>query len=130
MPLLRRPQLAFLHVLLLTPFLWLSQTVLAASAGDEYLAGYISSILERELHWSHGSYALQVERGVATITLGEDDRERRAQAAERLKNISGLHSFSFSPAIAGMGVAVSSAARADHPGTDTAYPVGDVFRPL
>jgi len=130
MPLLRRPQIAILSILFLTPLLWLSQSVLAASVGDEYLAGYISSILERELRWAHGSYVLQVDRGVATITLKEDDRERRALATQQLQNINGLQSFQFRSAANGPEVSASPQAAPDSPGKDTSYPVGDVFRPL
>jgi hypothetical protein len=130
MPLLRRPQIAFLYVLFLTPLLWLSQTVLAASAGDEYLAGYISSILERELHWPHASYTLQVERGVATIALKEDDLGRRTQAAERLKNIHGLQAVHFTLSVSGPDSSAVSRNTTDTPDQGIAYPVGNVFRPL
>ena len=45
MPLLRRAQFAFLHALFLGPLLWLSQTVLAASVGDDRPVGQAASSL-------------------------------------------------------------------------------------
>jgi hypothetical protein len=38
----------------------------ADRTSDEFLAGYVSSILERDLHWERASYALSVVGGVAT----------------------------------------------------------------
>jgi hypothetical protein len=129
-PLPRHLPVSFLSIVLLSLFLCMSSRVLAATASDDYLTGYIASILERELHWPHADYVLQVDRGVATITLKEDDRARRAQAAERLKNIDGLQAVHFQIAVAGSGAVAVSRNRTDSPDRDAAYPVGNVFRPL
>src|SRR4030042_2296048 len=59
-------------------------------AGDEFLTGYIASILERDLHWQRNSYRLKVDRGVATITLFKDDLARRAETEKQLRTIDGL----------------------------------------
>src|SRR4030043_2152020 len=59
-------------------------------AGDEFLTGYIASILERDLHWQRNSYRLKVDKGVATITLRKDDLARRAEAEKQLRTIDGL----------------------------------------
>ena len=45
----------------------------ADRAGDEFLTGYVASILERDLHWERDSYILKIVNGVATITLFKDD---------------------------------------------------------
>jgi hypothetical protein len=120
----------FLFMLFQTSYLCLSPPVQAATASDDYLSGYITSILERELHWPHASYGLQVDQGVATVTLREDDGARYTQALERLKNIDGLHAVHFKFAVAGSDSAAASRNITDTSGQGIAYPVGDVFRPL
>ena len=43
--------------------LFASSTAVAADrAGDEFLTGYIASILERDLHWERNSYSLKIVR--------------------------------------------------------------------
>lgn len=121
---------ALVFALLSVPLLWLSQNAQAAPSGDEFLSGYITSVLERELHWSHDSYSVKVNQGTAIITLKEDDRARRAMATEHLQHINGLRSVGFIAAIPGAGSAVSSPVPVQSLGTETAYPVGDMFRPL
>ncbi|MGD9971986.1 MAG: hypothetical protein AB7S77_02875 [Desulfatirhabdiaceae bacterium] len=59
----------------------------ADRAGDEFLAGYVASILERDLRWERGSYSLKVVNGVATITLFEDDPVRQETAGNQLRDI-------------------------------------------
>ena len=72
-------------------FLLLSPPAEAADrASDEFLTGYISSILERDLHWERDSYILKIVNGVATITLFKDDPVRREAADKQLRNIDGL----------------------------------------
>ena len=44
---------------------------------DAFLAGYIASVPERDLHWQSGSYHLQIVKGIATITLFQEDATRR-----------------------------------------------------
>ena len=102
----------------------------AASAGDDFLAGYINSILERELYWPRTSYTLKVERGVVTITLPEDSREARIQATERLKSIDGLLDVQFRFTAAGSNVSAVPRNTTETSDRSIAYPVGDVFRPL
>jgi len=69
---------ASLYLMLLFPS---SPAVAADRAGDEFLTGYIASILERDLHWERDSYILKIVNGVATITLYKDDPVRREAAA-------------------------------------------------
>lgn len=102
----------------------------AQTAGDEYLSGYITSVLERELRWSRDSYMLQVIRGAATITLKDNDPERRTLATQQLKNINGLQSVQFRSAASGQDISASPQIALDNSGKDASYPVGDVFRPL
>jgi hypothetical protein len=102
----------------------------AATVSDAYLAGYISSILERELHWPHASYTLQVAQGVATVTLWEENPRARRQATERLKDINGLRAVHFTVAPASSDSTAASRTNSATPDQGIAYPVGDVFRPL
>jgi hypothetical protein len=113
-------------------FLLLLPATKAAAAdlsSDGFLTGYITSILERELHWERGSYSLKVVGGVATITLLKDDPARQKEGGEKLREIEGLQK-----------VAIVVAPAAGKPGTVSRFigvtgereslPVGDVFHPL
>ncbi len=97
---------------------------------DEFLAGYIASILERDLLWERNSYILKITNGVATITLFRDDRERREAVDKQLRAIDGLHKISI----------MVMPDHADKPGVISrffgitgkgkSFPTGDLFRPL
>ena len=97
---------------------------------DAYLSGYVASILERELLWERNSYGLKMAKGVAKITLYQDDPIRRDLADKRLRSIDGLR---------GVVIAVKSADSAK-PGVVSrvlgvtgeveALPAGDLFQPL
>jgi hypothetical protein len=126
----RRLHAILLFMLLQCSCLFLSAAAHAATVSDAYLTGYLSSILERELYWPHTSYHLLVERGVATITLQQDDATARRQATERLANIDGLHAVQFKIVANAADVTAVSPNVADQSSQGTAYPVGDVFRPL
>jgi Protein of unknown function (DUF1207) len=99
-------------------------------AGDEFLTGYIASILERDLQWQRNSYRLKVDRGVATITLFKDDPARREAAEKQLRTIDGLQDVAIvlEPADRGKPGAVSRVMGLT--GEGKVFPVGDVFRPL
>jgi hypothetical protein len=102
----------------------------ADGAGDEFLTGYIASILERDLHWQRNSYRLKVDRGVATITLFKDDLARREAAEKQLRTIDGLQEVAIvvEPADRGKPGAVSRVMGLT--GEGKVFPVGDLFRPL
>jgi len=99
-------------------------------AGDEFLTGYIASILERDLHWQRNSYRLKVDKGVATITLFKDDLARREAAEKQLRTIDGLQEVAIvvEPADRGKPGAVSRVMGLT--GEGKVFPVGDLFRPL
>ncbi|MDQ1335008.1 MAG: hypothetical protein QG552_1958 [Thermodesulfobacteriota bacterium] len=99
-------------------------------AGDEFLTGYVASILERDLHWGRNSYMLKIVNGVATITLFKDDPIRREEADKELRNIDGLQRIAIvvKPADAGEPGAVSRFTGIT--GEGEAFPTGDVFRPI
>ena len=105
----------------------------AVAASDEFLQGYLSSILERTLRWERGSYELEVKQGLATLTLREQVTERRVQAVESLRDIDGLQGLNIvqvtspaqSPAASNKlydALAVTS--------DQGPLPAGDLFRPL
>ena len=104
--------------------------VAADRAGDEFLTGYVASILERDLHWERDSYILKIVNGVATITLFKDDPMRREAADKQLRTIDGLQGISIvvKPADAGKPGAVGSFMGIT--GEGKAFPTGDLFRPL
>jgi len=118
---------AFLCLMLLFP----SHPAVAANrAGDEFLTGYIASILERDLHWERDSYILKIVNGVATITLFKDDLARREAAEKQLRTIDGLQEVAIvvEPADRGKSGAVSRVMGLT--GEGKVFPVGDLFRPL
>lgn len=102
----------------------------ADRASDEFLTGYISSILERDLHWERSSYILKIVNGVATLTLFKDDPLRREAADKQLRTIDGLQELSIvvKPADAGKPAVVNSFMGIT--GEAEAFPTGDLFRPL
>jgi len=104
--------------------------VAADRAGDEFLTGYIASILERDLHWEKDSYILKIVNGVATITLFKDDLARREAAEKQLRTIDGLQEVAIvvEPADRGKPGAVSRVMGLT--GEGKVFPVGDLFRPL
>jgi len=104
--------------------------VAADRAGDEFLAGYIASILERDLHWERNSYRLKVDGGIARITLFKDDLARREAAEKQLHTIDGLQDVAIvvEPADRGKPGAVSRVMALTVEGK--VFPVGDLFRPL
>ncbi|RJQ38551.1 MAG: DUF1207 domain-containing protein [Nitrospiraceae bacterium] len=117
-------------------FLWLMLIFQAPSAmaadrvGDEFLTGYITSILERDLHWKRDSYILKIVNGVATITLFKDDPVRREAAEKQLHTIDGLHKVVIvvKPADTYKPEAVSRFLGIT--GEGEAFPTGNLFRPL
>jgi len=111
--------------------LCLSPSAMAADrTGDEFLAGYIAAILERDLDWERDSYNLKVVNGVATITVYTDDPMRHETADKQLRTVDGLQGIMF----------VVKTADADKPGAlsrfmgitgeGEAFPTGDLFPPL
>jgi len=118
---------AFLCLMLLYPS---PPAVAADGVGDEFLTGYIASILERDLHWQRNSYRLKVDKGVATITLFKDDLARREAAEKQLRTIDGLQEVAIvvEPADRGKPGAVSRVMGLT--GEGKVFPVGDLFRPL
>lgn len=117
---------AFLCLVYLFPSL---HAVAAGRAGDEFLTGYVVSILERDLRWERDSYILKIVNGVATITLFKKDPMRQEAADKQLRAIDGLLGLSI----------VVKPAEADNPevssfmgitGEGEIFPTGNLFRPL
>jgi hypothetical protein len=104
--------------------------VAADRAGDEFLTGYIASILERDLHWERGSYTLKIVNGVATLTLFKDEQLRREAADRQLRDIDGLQGITIvvKPADPGKPGVISRFMGIT--GEAEAFPTGDLFRPL
>ena len=99
-------------------------------AGDEFLAGYVASLLERDLHWDRDTYRLTVVDGIATVTLFGDDVLRRRAAEQELSTVRELRGVTI---VVKPAEAVPSGAVGGIPGAARkaeAFPTGDVFRPL
>ena len=98
--------------------------------GDEFLTGYVASILERDLQWERDSYILKIVNGVATITLYKEDPMRQEAADKQLRAIDGIHGITIvvKPADAAKPEAVGSFMGIT--GQGEAFPTGDLFRPL
>lgn len=107
-----------------------SPAIATDRASDEFLAGYITSILERDMHWERDSYILKIVNGVARITLFKDDSIRREAADKQLRTIDGLQAMTI----------VVKPADTDKPevasgflgitGEAEAFPTGNLFQPL
>jgi len=104
--------------------------IAADRAGDEFLSGYITSILEQDLHWERDSYRLKVVRGNATIILFEDDPVRREAADEHLRSIDGLHSMTIKVRPSDPERTGTVSRLLGITGEGEAFPLGNLFRPL
>lgn len=121
------------RVLVIAAALWLMllfpvpPAVAADGAGDEFLTGYVASILERDLHWERDSYRLKVAGGVTLLT---DDPVRRETADKQLRTIDGLQGMAIvlKPTDAGKQGAASRFLGIT--GEGEAFPLGNLFRPL
>lgn len=106
------------------------QAEAADRAGDAFLAGYVASVLERDLLWERNSYTLKVVNGFATVTMFAVDPIRQKEADKLLGAID---------TIEGMKIVVKPA-HTNKPGPVSrftgltgeadAFPTGDLFRPL
>jgi|LQYC01.1.fsa_nt_gi hypothetical protein len=117
----------FLCLMLLFPS---PPAVAANRVGDEFLTGYIASILERDLHWERDSYSLKIVNGVATITLFKDDPMRREAADKQLGAIDGLQKIAIVVKHADAGKPGAVSRFMGITGEGEAFPTGDLFRPL
>ena len=104
--------------------------VAADRVSDDYLTGYVASILERDFQWKRDSYMLKIVDGKATITLFKDDPLRREAADKQLRAIDGLTGVTImvKPADAGKPEAVGSFMGITDKGEG--FPTGDLFRPF
>lgn len=107
-----------------------SPGVAAGEPGDDFLAGYVASILERDLGWERSSYRLTVIGGVATVTLLTGDPAQRDAAEKQLRTIGGLQEVSISMAPAAGGTPGVGSGASEKPAKGKAFPSGDIFRPL
>ncbi len=126
-----------LFVSLLCAVLLLPAGMAAAAdpAQDAYLAGQLDYFLERDLGWLRGSYRLEVKGGIATVTLPEDDPERRATLEQRLPTLDHLKGLNVVIGTVAAATAVDEAVAPVYsflglaPGS-VPFPTGDLFLPL
>ncbi|MFZ3044675.1 MAG: DUF1207 domain-containing protein [Desulfatirhabdiaceae bacterium] len=107
-----------------------SPAVAVERAGDEFLTGYVASILERDLQWERNSYILKIINGVATITVYKDEPMQQEMAKKQLRDIDGLQQITIlvkppdtaNPEVASSFMGIT--------GEGETFPTGDMFRPL
>lgn len=118
-----------------TPMIANAQSLLPMPPEDAFLAGRLTSILEREFDWPCGSFELVVRDGIATVTLPEESEIRRSQI-KRLPKIEGLQEVEIL-----IDTSMSSAIKIEPEVCDAysfmglrkdtiPFPVGDLFLPL
>ncbi len=88
---------------------------------DAYLTGYLSALLEQQLHWQPGSFRVETHAGIATVTLYTDQPGRADAAQNALAQTQGLR---------GLQVRIQPAAAAGAAPRSVPYPVGDLFPQL
>ncbi len=104
--------------------------VTADASEDDFMTGYVASILERDLHWDRDSYGLKVVSGVATITLTRDNSARREAAEKELGAINGLNKVTVVVAPVDDEKPETGSGFPEKPAKGKAFPTGDLFRPL
>lgn len=104
-----------------------------ADPRDAYLAGAMTTWLEQSLGWTPGSYQMTVRDGLVTVTLPEDDLQRRAALEGAIPPFAGL---------AGINIVLGEMTEPLSPGRERVYsilglapntipfPNGDIFWPL
>lgn len=103
---------------------------------DDYLAGYITAVVQMETGLAPGAFGVTVINGSAVVTLPGSQVSRRAAVEERLSVIEGLKSFSVRFMESGpsdqeslQDRAPSSEANRMAPAIER-FPAGNLFRPL
>lgn len=102
----------------------------ADRVSDDFLTGYITSILERDLQWERDSYNLKIVNGVARITLFTDDPLRREAADKQLRTIDGLQAMTIVVKQADTGKTEGPNGFMGITSEAQAFPTGNLFRPL
>lgn len=93
---------------------------------DDYLAGYVTSILEQKLGWSRDSFRVGVHGGVATVVLAERNQDRIDAAQKALAEVEGLQAAE----ITAEGPRPAETIQARFKSERINFPVGDPFKPL
>jgi hypothetical protein len=99
-----------------------------ARAGDAFLAGYASAVLERELGVE--ASAVAVEAGVLTVRVGELDDDERERLMDVLSALDGIEAVRILPAAEGTGAAmVSTRSAGPLAGEEPEVPKWDLLPP-
>ena len=86
----KKPRKSLFYVFLLLWFVSFS-----SYGNEDYLKGYISSILEEQLNWQEGAYHVEVNDSVATITVKDVKCAEVLQARQALSKVSLLTDYNF-----------------------------------
>ncbi len=104
--------------------------VSATVPGDEFIRGYIASVLEQGLGWGRGDYRLEVADGHAAITMVENDPASRDAALEKLRSIEELKEVAVTVALPEKKESGRIREIVEKIAAGERLPSGDVFRPL
>jgi len=102
-------------------FLFLSFISFSSYGDDNYLKGYLSSILEQQLNWQEGTYSIEVIDSVATIIVKDIKCEEVLQARQALSKVSLLTDYNFIN---------DTESEFDQLPSYIHYPRGDYFKPV
>jgi len=108
-------------------------TELPENPRDAFLTGAMTTYLEQSLGWTPGSYHLTVRDGLVTVTLPEDDQQRRTALEGALPPIEGLQGVNIK--LGDVGTPLSPTEQRVYSflglAPDTIpFPTGDIFWPL
>lgn len=88
---------------------------------DAYLTGYLSALLERQLHWEPGSFRVETQAGIASVIL-YTRQPGRARAAQ--------NALAGTPGLRGLQVRIQPDGAVRAAPYTVAHPVSDLFPPL
>jgi hypothetical protein len=97
-----------------------------APPSDDYLAGYVTSILEQKLGWARDSFRVEVRGAIATVVLAERDQARIDAAQKALAEVEGLQAAE----VTAEGPRPAQSLQAKLKSERIHFPVGDPFKPL
>ena len=108
----------------------IAQPAFATVPGDDFIRGYIASVLEQGLGWNRSDYRIEVADGHAAITMLENDPASRDAALEKLRSIEELKEVAITVTLPERQETGKLREIAEKIAAGEKLPAGDVFRPL
>ncbi len=106
-----------------------------APPSDDFLTGYVTAVLQRELTLPQTSFSVRVRDGIVTVELPGADSELQSRVWSALRGVRGISGLRVQATPPMQPLPTAEEPRGTSPATQTipkgrAYPQGDVFRPL